>query len=181
MPSLERSSRLWWLVSLATLGNASATTENPGDCAGYTLNQALPTQWGHTQTCQDPTCGNGVNPPTGGPHCGTLLACSTFTSAPSRCQWIHNLEHGHLVLAYNCPSGCADIVSALQEQANKALKDSAGRARALVVADPQLPKKIAAIVAGWSYVSDTVDEAAIGCIAAKQDAHAPEAGFGCIP
>jgi hypothetical protein len=84
-----------------------------------------------------------------------------------------------LVLAYNCPDGCADSVAALEQLRLRAKKDAAGKARAVLVPDPELPKRFAAVVAGWSWVGDTLQEEAITCIAAKQDTEAPEAHIGC--
>jgi hypothetical protein len=148
-------------------------------CDGIELIHIPVTTWGHTDTCEDSGCGNGVNPPTGGPHCPFLLKCDTFTNSPNRCQWIHNLEHGHAVLAYNCPLGCPQLVTTLEGFAQSAKKDNSGNARALVVSDPAIPKKVAAMVAGWSYSSETADDVAIACLLKKQDLEAPESGYPC--
>ncbi|MFL5318889.1 MAG: DUF3105 domain-containing protein, partial [Myxococcaceae bacterium] len=67
----------------------------------------------HVATCSDPSCGNGANPPTGGPHCPSPLACRSYPDAQPVCNWVHNLEHGHVALLFNCPSGCTDVTDAL--------------------------------------------------------------------
>lgn len=134
----------------------------------------------HVATCSDPTCGNGENPPTGGPHCPSPTACRTWTVEQPICNWVHNLEHGHVALLYNCPGGCADVTSALDGFRNQA-KASAGVARALVTPDSTLPKKVGVVVWGYSWIGDEVNEDAIRCVMAHQDEEAPEAGLGCSP
>jgi len=129
----------------------------------------------HVGTCGDPGCGNGLNPPTAGAHCGTTTTCRPHDVEVSRCIWLHNLEHGHAVLAYNCPEGCPEIVAALEE-----IWDAApAPKRVLITPDPALPAKVAAVVWGYGHTSETVDAEAIGCLMQHQDELAPEAGLGC--
>jgi hypothetical protein len=150
-----------------------------GTCEGITLNHVTPTSNAHVGSdCSVSSCGNGVNPPTGGPHCNFPLACRNYDTAQQRCAWIHNLEHGHMVLAYNCPGGCPDVVAALEEIRDSSVL-SGGARRILITPDPLLPARVAAIVWGWSYVSDEVNADAIRCLQLHQDEEAPEAGLNC--
>lgn len=134
----------------------------------------------HVASCDDDSlCGDGQNPPVGGPHCSQTLSCRAFDTEQKRCQWIHNLEHGHAVLAYNCPQGCAAVVDGLVaiQQAERAK----GNARVIVTPDAQLPNRVAAVVWGWGWVGDEVNEAAIAAVLAKQDIDSPEAHLSCAP
>jgi hypothetical protein len=128
----------------------------------------------HLASCTSTECGNGLNPPTAGTHCGATVACRVHTEPQSRCEWIHNLEHGHAVLAYNCPDGCPDVVTDLE-----ALRSENGPTRILITPDPSLPTRVAAIVWGWSHSAETVDRRSFECLLAKQDLEAPEAGLAC--
>lgn len=129
---------------------------------------------GHVSSCSDVACGNGVNPPLGGDHCGLTLACRKYDTEQPRCVWIHNLEHGHAVLAYNCPSGCPELVEKLNGVwASQTVK------RILVTPDSKLPFKMAAIVWGFGWQGDSFDAAAVNAVLSHQDAEAPEPGFGC--
>lgn len=130
----------------------------------------------HVATCDDATiCGDGQEPPVGGPHCAAPLACRVYTAAQNRCEWVHNLEHGHMVLAYNCPSGCDDVVAALQ-----AFYDGLpAPKRALITPDPKLQTKVAAMVWGYAWTGDAVDAAKLQLVRDQQDLEAPEAGLGC--
>ena len=135
----------------------------------------------HVTSCADDNaCGIATNPPIGGNHCSVWLNCRKYDTAQPRCQWLHNLEHGHAVLAYNCPSGCPETVAKLS-----ALWDSfqtnPSRRRMVLTPDPKLPRKVAAVVWGFGWMGDDYDEAAITEVLSHQDAEAPEAFLGCSP
>lgn len=148
-------------------------------CQQYTLTHVTGLTNPHVATCDDPTCGNGTNPPVGGPHCPTPLACGTFPDAPNQCQWVHNLEHGDLVLLYNCPAGCPDVVSALQQIAQAAPSLGNGVPLGLVVGDPSLPTRVGAAVWGWSWTGNSVDAQAIACVQQHQGQESPEGMLAC--
>ncbi len=109
-------------------------TQNPD--AGSQGELAVPTRAGG-QEVHDPD-GGGVHiqvgsahaayrstPATSGPHWSTRPTSAAPSGAPAR--WgtytevlpdevlVHNLEHGGIGLHYDCPSGCPDIVTALQK------------------------------------------------------------------
>ena len=129
----------------------------------------------HLSSCADPGCGNGANPPLGGDHCPTALACRVYDTAQPRCQWVHNLEHGHAVLAYNCPGGCPDLVT----QLNGIFAAHAGRL--LVTPDPLLPRRVAALVWGFGWQGDVLNPSAVDAVLSHQDEEAPEPMLGCAP
>lgn len=172
-------------VSLFALaaGSLLAACPEPDSCeVKYGIKHIPVTSASHVGSdCSvTPACGNGVNPPTGGPHCNFTAACRQYTEAQPRCSWLHNLEHGHAVLAYNCPDGCPEVAPALGEiWSNSAFV--AGAHRVLVTPDPLLPTKVAAVVWGYSYSADEVNPDAIRCLLAHQDEEAPEHGLPCSP
>lgn len=175
--------RLLAIALALAAGLLLAACPQPDSCeARYGIQHVGVTNATHVGTdCSvTPACGNGVNPPTGGPHCSFTVACRQYDAAQPRCSWIHNLEHGHAVLAYNCPEGCPEVVAALGQLWNESPIGS-GAHRALVTPDPLLPRRVAAVVWGWSYVADEVNPDAIRCLLAHQDEEAPERGLPCSP
>ncbi len=55
------------------------------------------------------------SPPSSGPHVGFLAAWGE-QEAPVRPEiFLHNLEDGGVVLTYDCPDGCDDIVTGLRD------------------------------------------------------------------
>lgn len=161
-----------WVIAVVALAFVACGSSTPKPGAGSCENvKHLPGGATTHVTC-DAACGNGEVPPTGGPHCPTTLSCRAFSDVQPLCNWVHNLEHGHAVLLFNCPDGCADITAKLGEIQKT-------HPRTLVTAYPRLPGKVGAVVWGYSWVGDSVDEGAIDCIFGHQDEEAPEPGIPC--
>jgi hypothetical protein len=160
------------LIACGSSGNKPAP-----ECSGKTIINNVPTDAHHTATCEDASCGNGLNPPTGGPHCPTPAACTVFSQPVNECQWVHNLEHGHVVLLYNCPQGCPEIVDQLTAIRNEFSPSD----KVVLTPWPPLNSKVAAVVWGWSWSGDSVDHDAITCIFSHQGQDAPEPGGECGP
>lgn len=55
------------------------------------------------------------NPPTSGPHYPSALRWGTFDTPQADEFLVHNLEHGGIVINYNCPDGCPDVVQQLKD------------------------------------------------------------------
>lgn len=56
-----------------------------------------------------------TSPPTSGPHLGSLAKWGVHDEPiPNELQ-VHNLEDGAVIVHYNCPEGCPDLVSQLQK------------------------------------------------------------------
>jgi hypothetical protein len=149
---------------------------------GGTVLRATNIEGIHVASCSDDTaCGtNATNPPVGGNHCAVWLNCRKYDTAQPRCQWLHNLEHGHAALLYNCPNGCAETVQKLGALWDS-LQTNPARKRILLTPDPKLPRKVAAVVWGFGWMGDEFDEAAILEVLSHQDKEAPEANLGCSP
>ena len=70
------------------------------------------------------------NPPTSGPHFGVAAAWGTYDRALPDETLVHNLEHGGIVIGYNCADGCPELVTQL--------KGAASQYRTKVVLAPRL-------------------------------------------
>lgn len=106
-----------------------------------------------------------TNPPSSGDHYGQWYKWSrVYTDPVPRENYVHNLEHGGIVLAYNCPTGCADEIAKLESFARALPKDPGCAdpitARWIVTPDPLLPEdvKVAAAAWGFTYTAKCVDE-----------------------
>lgn len=54
-------------------------------------------------------------PPTSGPHLGSLARWGVhYEPIPNELQ-VHNLEDGGVIVHYDCPEGCSDLVAQLEE------------------------------------------------------------------
>jgi hypothetical protein len=100
------------LLLLLVFPLLACSTED--ECDRFTFNLAPQAAANHI-SCTSTACGNGMNPPTAGPHCSDTLACQVYDTEQPPCVWLHNLEHGHAVFLYNCPEGCPEEVARLEQ------------------------------------------------------------------
>ena len=115
-------------------------------------------------------------------------------------RWVHNLEHGGIVLLFNCPgvaslpasecggpdagpppivdggagAPCPEITSALKQLREERPLDVFNSIRVLVTPDPQLKTKVAAVAWGWVWTGDTVDMALLRCFRDMRYDRGPE-------
>jgi hypothetical protein len=89
-------------------------------------------------------------------------------------RWVHNLEHGGIVLLYNCPSGCDDVVGELTTIYSATPVDRFNEQRILIVPDTLMPHKVAALAWRWRWQGDAVDMATIRCFINARYDRAPE-------
>lgn len=104
------------------------------------------------------------NPPSSGKHCGSWGAYQVFSSARPlpRCNYVHNLEHGAVVLLYSCAKGCSEIVAALQSIFDSPPKDpDCAKARVLVTPDGEIDGSVAAVAWGWTWRAAALGDAAL--------------------
>ena len=93
--------------------------------------------------------------------------------------WVHNLEHGAMVVLYRCPEGCGTdaqaALSGLQAQLPASpLCGLPPGSNVVVTRFDQMPTPYAAIVWGRVYFLQTLDVAAITSFYAQSADRAPE-------
>lgn len=74
----------------------------------------------HTHVAQGTQVQYDHNPPTSGCHYnlgyGTApIQAGVYNQAIPAEYWVHNLEHGYIVVLYNCPNGCDTQFKALRD------------------------------------------------------------------
>ncbi len=111
----ERRRRLWVLaggvvvVALAVVGYFAyrALADLPGTPMPDLGNK-------HIQTPAEPHVPYNSAPPTSGPHLPYLAPWGIHTEPIVKELQVHNLEDGGVMVQYNCPSGCPDLVEKLK-------------------------------------------------------------------
>lgn len=122
------------------------------------------------------------NPPSSGAHFPVWAAFQEFTTPVPRGYLVHDLEHGAVVLLYNCALVDAAQCEALREglrQASAALpadpQCSAGvRVRTVISPDPLLAEPVAATSWGFVYRAQCLDLPSLQAFAQAHYAQAPE-------
>ena len=100
-------------------------------------------------------------PPTSGPHYAAWYpSYGVIGDAIDPRTWLHNLEHGAVVLLYNCPGGCPDVVAQLRElhgSLPRSRNAKVGGPRLLVTPYTDMDSQIAVVSWGWLLELNEVD------------------------
>jgi hypothetical protein len=100
-------------------------------------------------------------PPTSGPHYPTWSQTyGVMNPALPPGTWLHNLEHGAIVILYNCPQACPELEQQLNElYPTLPLGRNArgGRPRALITPYSDMDHRIAVVAWGWKLELDEFD------------------------
>lgn len=141
--------------------------------------------WGHVPAGTEVAYAH--NPPASGPHYGQWARSAVYDEALDRRTWVHNLEHGWLVLLYR-PDAPAGAVQVLLDAYAAGFPDAECPAgpvrRMLVTPDPLLPTPVAAVTAYRALSADRLTPADLERVFALCRVAAPEVracGDGQVP
>jgi hypothetical protein len=103
-----------------------------------------------------------TNPPSGGNHWPIWAAFKKYDVPVPREMYVHDLEHGAIVLLYKCATACPDVVAALSSVfdglADPLCLQMAGPpARVVLKPDPDIDTPIAAASWGDTYTATCID------------------------
>jgi len=106
-----------------------------------------------------------TDPPSSGNHYNCWAAYQTYAAPIPWGNLVHSLEHGAMVIVYNCPEGCADDVANIQSfidglPLDKDCAPSLGRNRIILMPDPMLDVRFAASAWTWTLRADCFDPGA---------------------
>ena len=103
----------------------------------------------------------GSNPPNSGTHFPVWGRYGKHDEVLERGYYVHNMEHGAVVLLYKCNGACPEITNALQEVMDSRPADSSCFAnvknRLVLTADPLLDVPVAAAAWRNTYRAQCVD------------------------
>jgi len=167
-------------ISLGLLGLASACGGRaevfgapPGACGAVSAAEPLEGA-GHVPNCYPLSFES--NPPSSGAHYENWAAHGVYPSPLPRGFWVHNLEHGAIVLTYNCDDGCPDEVARAEQLMDELPPDAScpGGRRVLLVPDPLLDVRWAASAWGYTLRADCFDPGTFLGFYVQHYAKAPE-------
>jgi hypothetical protein len=133
------------------------------------------------------------NPPSSGEHYPVWAAYRDYgllvpPKTVPRGYYVHDLEHGAIVLLYQCPTGdCGGggIAGQLQAVADSLPADplcvqlnNGVRVRTVITPDPLINSPVAAAAWGWTYTADCVDAPTLRQFALAHYGQGPEALCG---
>jgi hypothetical protein len=109
-----------------------------------------------------------TNPPASGDHYPTWAAYGEYATPLARGFWVHNLEHGSVVVSYGCDGACdADLESARSWMSalrvdDFCLRQGLATPRALLTPDPELDTTWAASAWGFTLRADCFEPEVFG-------------------
>lgn len=121
-----------------------------------------------------------TNPPATGRHYPAWAAWHRSYAQLARGYWLHNAEHGGIILLHDCGADCGDALTGLADLVRRFPRDARCSAaignRLLIAADPDLPPGVqfAAVSWGAHYTASCFDPAALDAFAHEHYARAPE-------
>jgi Protein of unknown function (DUF3105) len=96
------------------------------------------------------------NPPASGNHYPTWARSGVYAEPQHPGNWVHNLEHGYIVILYNCPGDCPDLTQQLRQFYDSAPRSQKyGYQKLVITPYADMDHRIAAVA--WNRV-DEMDE-----------------------
>ncbi len=148
-------------VALCGCGNhqeAPPPPEAQGPCAVQI--QSWPEE-GQQHVAEGTPLQFGSNPPSSGNHYPIWGRWGVHEKPLERGYYVHNLEHGGIVLLYRCADSCSDVVAELQSVLHSRPADPACApevsSRIVLTADPLLDVPVAAAAWGHTYRGQCLD------------------------
>lgn len=92
-----------------------------------------------------------ANPPVSGPHYPAPKPWGVYDTPIAPGYFVHNLEHGGVVVLYDCPSGCPATVSALQQALRTLPKNKYGEVKLLAAPYKGLPGGARVAFLAWDF------------------------------
>jgi hypothetical protein len=130
----------------------------------------------HIEPCSDVEYA--MNPAVFGDHYPSWAAFQTYDYPVPMGYLVHSLEHGAVVVLYDCPEGCTDEVAeaqtAIDEWPVDPLCSIDIKRRVILVPRPELGSRWAATAWGYSIKADCFDVALFADFYARHVGNAPE-------
>jgi hypothetical protein len=93
------------------------------------------------------------HPPASGPHYDAPAEWAVYDQPVPEGRWVHNLEHGGIVILYKCPAGCPDLVKQLEDFYTAAPQSARWKEVKLVVTPYDKMEHQLAVVA-WDWIDE---------------------------
>ncbi len=94
----------------------------------------------------------GHYPPTSGPHWPRVASWGVHEEELPSEIWVHNLEHGGVVILYRCELPCPDLVRQLGEIYQTFPKSKHGHVKLVVTPNGKITSRLA--ILAWTWVDE---------------------------
>lgn len=91
----------------------------------------------------------GHYPPTSGPHWPVWARWGMYAQEVPAEAWVHNLEHGGVVILYRCDTPCPRLIQQLRELHDTFPKSKHGHVKLLISPNRKLQTRLAILAWTW--------------------------------
>jgi Protein of unknown function (DUF3105) len=91
-------------------------------------------------------------PPSSGKHWPVWAPWAIYKEAVPEEVFVHNLEHGGIVVLYNCATPCPDLVRQLEESFAALPKSKFGHVKVVISPNPRVKGRLALLA--WTRIDD---------------------------
>ncbi len=118
------------------------------------------------------------NPPASGPHCPRWeYEDGEHVTQIDRCNWVHNLEHGWVVLLHNCGAvPCDSDLELMRQVIREGPREAGGSTRMLMTPDALLDSRLAAVGWDWVWEGESATLEGLRCFVQWHYGNGPEGG-----
>jgi hypothetical protein len=153
------------------------TSDPVGECNAVTREYAIDSA-SHVAECSP--LPSALHPPQGGDHYGSWAAFQSYSFPIPAGFLIHAMEHGAVVLLYDCEDGCPEEVEQTEAWLAQLPEDplcvgSGALRRTILAPDPELPTRWAAAAWGHTLEADCFDAQAFTDFYELHSGRGPEA------
>lgn len=147
---------VWLALALSRGGEAAVASEPDPDIVATEI--TVPGEGAsHLPTGQKAAYNH--YPPSSGPHWNQQgvapLAWGYYADPVPPESWVHNLEHGGIVILYNCPAACPEMEASLQRLAGLVPDSRFGTQKVIITPDPAIDARVVALA--WTRQMDLSD------------------------
>jgi hypothetical protein len=152
----------------------AATADAAPSCATCAVELATPVFEGANHALECTPLTHGSKPPASGTHYGFTAAFRVYTQPVPWGFLLHSMEHGAVVIAYNCADGCPADVAAAKALWEATTKKACGKPPVIVTPDPTLDVRFAAAAWGATLRAPCFDRQAFAAFVERHANMGPE-------
>ncbi len=147
------------LVIAIVIWNMTSSTQAFSNPAA--VGTAVPSMGGQHVPVGAPHATYNSTPPTSGPHWDTPADWGIYPEPVPEERWVHNMEHGGIVILYNCPQTCPDLTSKLETLFKTAPRSKLGNVKLLITPYNKVPNRLTLVAWNYYLPLDDYDDALV--------------------
>lgn len=144
---------VYFLVPRQNASQAAAGATPAAQDTGAINLGVLQTNEGQTHVPEGSVIQYVNNPPSSGNHYPSPKPWGVYEQTIAPGYWVHNLEHGGVVVLYDCPQVCPEVVQMVRDALQRFPKDNFGEVKLVSTPYSGLPNGARTAAVAWNWVA----------------------------